>query len=81
MRRNRYGRRLKTDVGNATFTIIPTNNVILLSPNGGEVWVAGTTQPITCLGGGVTTVRLENTAPTTEPLGTHHHQQYQWRCL
>ncbi|MFN8395573.1 MAG: hypothetical protein U0176_13110 [Bacteroidia bacterium] len=51
---------LKTDVSNAVFTINQTSNVQLLTPNGGEVWVANTTQNINySVGGGVTTVRLE----------------------
>ncbi len=51
---------LKTDQSNAVFTITPTNNVTLLTPNGGEAWVAGTVRSITySLSGGVTTVDLE----------------------
>ena len=49
----------KGDTSNAVFTITPTVNLTLLSPNGGENWIANTTQNITYnVTGGVTTVRL-----------------------
>ncbi len=74
---------LKTDQSNATFTITPTNNVVLVSPNGGESWVAGTTQPITySLGGGVTAVRLEystdNGTTWTTIIGSTTGGVYNW---
>jgi|GEM_PF-1351574 len=48
------------DVSDAVFTIQPTLNVQLGQPNGGEMWVAGNSYPITyTLQGGVTTVRLQ----------------------
>ncbi|HNA34412.1 MAG TPA: hypothetical protein PL106_14890, partial [Flavobacteriales bacterium] len=51
---------LKTDVSNSVFTMTQTTNIVLLTPNGNENWVTGTTQAITySVGGGVTTVRLE----------------------
>lgn len=50
----------RTDMSDAAFTIQPTLNVQLGQPNGGEVWVAGNSYPITyTLQGGVTTVRLQ----------------------
>ncbi|HEX2899053.1 MAG TPA: CUB domain-containing protein, partial [Bacteroidia bacterium] len=41
------GDALKTDVSNAVFTITQTTNIVLLTPNGNENWVSGTTQAIT----------------------------------
>lgn len=50
----------KGDTSDAVFTINPTLNVQLSSPNGGESWVAGNTYQITyTLQGGVTNVKLE----------------------
>ncbi|MEY3442039.1 MAG: hypothetical protein RLZZ519_320, partial [Bacteroidota bacterium] len=51
---------LKTDESNAVFTINQTLNVQIISPNGGQNWITGTSQNIAyTLGGGVTTVLLE----------------------
>ena len=45
------------DQSNTVFTII--GNVAVTSPNGGEFWIAGTTQNITWTSTGVTNVKLE----------------------
>ena len=51
---------LKIDQSDATFTVNQSSHVIMVTPNGGQNWIAGTSQSIVySLSGGVTTVRLE----------------------
>ena len=49
------------DMSNAAFTITPTVNptIALVSPNGGESWIAGSSHEITWVGAGITNVKLE----------------------
>lgn len=50
----------RTDVSDSVFTILPTQNIQVVSPNGGENWVDGLIYPITyTTQGGVSSVKIE----------------------
>lgn len=78
-----------TDVSDAAFTIPPDNAITVTAPNGGEEWVAGSTQTITWSQTGtvgdsvkIELVRASAVCATISP-GTDNEGTYEWivaRC-
>ncbi|MCB0760400.1 MAG: exo-alpha-sialidase [Flavobacteriales bacterium] len=54
-----YYNNLLYDVSDAPFTLQPHNDLIIVSPNGGNVWEAGTTQSITWADNNINYVNME----------------------
>ncbi|MDP3148876.1 MAG: carbohydrate binding domain-containing protein [Ignavibacteria bacterium] len=76
-----YSNKALYDVSNAVFSIKLVKTIQLTSPNGGESWNVGSTQPITWSAQGITSVKIEysiNNGTSWNTVATSSGTSYSW---